>query len=855
MARFLAGEEPHFLDAHAEALDDYFRDSFERSRVGPWMRIDRNPYVFIAVGGYGRKEQCLRSDVDVLVLFKKKVPEEAKNLVQEVFYPLWDIGFEVGHTVRSLKECIHLASHDLAVCTSLLDARFLCGMSVLYTELLKELHEKVIPRQKGALIKWLIDTSRARHDLYGDSTYLLEPNLKEGLGGLRDYHTMLWLTHIAYDVREPRDLEFYGHLSHHEFQDLLQALSFIWKVRNWLHYLNGRKADRLYFEYQIRLADALKFEKQNGQEPVERFLGILHGHMELLKQQHLMILHKVAAPGGRTRYRKYIHGFSIKGLELDQNIISFETPEAILENPHLLIKIFEQCARLGVSLSTEAKRLIREFLYLITDDFRTAEPVIHSFRRILTAPRQQLDALDEMLNTGTLSSLIPEMSGIINRVQYDAYHLYPVDKHSLRTVQTLKDFPHPSRKSGDTLYGKLFHEIKRPEILLWAGLLHDIGKGGGGKNHAQVGAEIARTVLERMGFSPQDIETVSFLIRYHLLLLETATRRDINDETVVVQCAGTISIIERLKMLYLLSVADSIATGPKAWNDWISRLLTELFFKLHGILERGELASPKATQTVEKKRMRLFDMCTWMSRAELEHIFEHMSPRYLLYTLAEDIIRHIQLYQKLGNDPFVWEVEEDKGTKYRTVTICAHDRPGLFSKISGVFTLNAMDILSAEIHTWRNHIALDIFTVKAPPDEFREQETWTRAESNLKSALDGTLTLDASLRKKFLAYQPAQGRPQVRPPEIVVDNHSSKFFTIIEVYTHDYPGLLFNITDAFFRCRLDVWVARIATKVDQVVDVFYVRDFDGQKVDDNEQVEAITTMVKSVLMPPWTQAQ
>jgi [protein-PII] uridylyltransferase len=790
--------------------------------------------------------------VDVLVLFKKKIPDEAKSLVQEIFYPLWDLGFEVGYTIRTLKECTHLASHDLPVCTSLLDARFLCGMSLLYTELLEELHEKVIPWRKGALIKWLVDTSQERHNLYGDSTYLLEPNLKEGLGGLRDYHTLLWLAHIAYEVREPRDLEFYGHLSHLEFQELTQALCFVWKVRNWLHHLSGRKTDRLYFEYQIKLAEALKFEKYNGQEPVERFLGVLHGHMELLKQHHLMMLHKVGKPNGKHRPGKTVLELAAKGLEIDQDTINFESSEAILEDPHLLIQIFEYSARLGVSLHTEAKRLIREFLYLITDEFRGAEPVAHSFRRIMTSPGlQQLSVLNEMLSTGILAAFIPEIGGIINRVQYDAYHLYPVDKHSLRTVETLKGFHLSGRESGEALYQKLFPELQRSEIVLWAGFLHDIGKGGGERGrHAWIGAELAGKVLQRMEFSSHDRETISFLIREHLLLIETATRRDINDETVVIRCARTIGSIERLKMLYLLTVADSMATGPKAWNDWIERLLNELFFKIHGTLERGELATSKAAQTVERKRIKLFETCKWLPRPELEVIFEQLSPRYLLYTSTKDILRHIHLYSKLGDEPFVWEVDEEKGTKYRTVIICAKDQPGLFSKISGVFTLNSMDILSAEIHTWRNHIALDIFKVKAPPDEFREQEIWKKAEDHLKSALNGSLDLYDALHKKFLTYQPAQGKPQGRSPKIAVDNHSSKFFSIIEIYTTDYPGLLFSVTDALFRCRLDVWVAKIATKVDQVVDVFYVRDFDGQKATDREQVEAIKAAVLPVLNLP-----
>jgi [protein-PII] uridylyltransferase len=845
ISRFLKGDESCFLERHAEILDDYFRESFAGSSVGPRVRMDKNPYAIIALGGYGRKEQCLHSDVDVLLLFKKKIPDEAKGIINEIFYPLWDLGLDVGYATRTLKECLRLAGHDFEVLTSLIDARFLCGISSLYSDLMEQLHNKVLHRCGRAYIEWLAERNQSRHARFGDSSYLLEPNLKEGLGGLRDYHSILWGARAKYNINEPRDLEFFGHLSHDEFQELCNALSFVWRVRSRLHYLSGRKCDQLYFEYQVKLARDLGFRQDNGQQAVEVFLGTLHGHMEFLKQQHLMFLNKVLSkkqgPG------KGVRRAVSKGLEVVHDALNFESPETIPYNPKLLIKIFERSARLGIPLSIEAKRLVKEFLYLIDEDFRSSRAVVQSFERILVAPPQTFNVLNEMLNTGIMIALIPEMKNIVNRIQYDEYHLYPVDKHSLRTVQTLKGFGGPGLEGGDTLCRKLFSEIAKPELLLWAALLHDVGKGGHSKDHARHGADVVKSVFGRMDFAEQDIDTISFLVREHLLLINTATRRDLNDEKTVVHCAGKIPDTESLKMLYLLTVADSRATGPKAWNEWIAVLLNQLFFKVYKILKKGELATPGAIEIVGKKRQAVSENAAAMPTEALETLFNQMSPRYLLYTSSKEILRHIDLYQKLGDEPFVLEVQAIPGTNYRTAIICARDFPGFFSKISGAFTLNNLDIMSAQIYTWRNHIALDIFKVKAPPDTLLEDEIWVRLKNDLRSALKGRLALGPALDQKLRAYQSLRKRIPIRPDKIVVDNRTSDFFTIIEIYAYDFPGLLYKITDTLFQCKLDIWVAKIATKVDQVVDVFYVRDFDGQKMDTPEQMGAIKEAIMEIL--------
>jgi len=841
-------DTPAFLKEHAKILDEYFHSSFETSLVGPRMDIVKNPYAFIALGGYGREEQCVHSDVDLLFLFKQRVPDEAENLIREIVYPLWDIGLDVGYATRSIEESLSLAKKDFEVLTSLLDARFICGVSLLYSDLVEQLRKKIIKRQRRKILGRLVESNNERHIRFGDSTYRLEPNLKEGKGGLRDYHTMLWLSQIEFELKQPRDLEYYGLLSHEEFKALTEALSFIWNVRNRLHLITGRKCDQLHFENQILIAENLNFKKSNGQQPVERFLGVLHSKMDFIKQQHLMLLYELGyATRGKPRKLPEKQS-NVNGVEVIRDMLNYTSSEKILGSPDLLLSIFEESMRLKIPLSAEAKRMVKEFGYLIDTDFRTSASNVKTFERILLTPAQTFNVLKEMLSTGFLVRFIPEYKIIVNRIQYDEYHLYPVDKHLLRTVQVIKNFAGGDANSSDPLCFDLYRGLKNKKLLLWAALLHDIGKGDLAVDHSQGGATIARKILSEKGFKLRDIETVSFLIERHLFLIKIATRRDIHDEETAIFCARTIKEIDRLKMLYLLTVADSMATGPKAWNDWMQTLLRDLFLKVLNVLEKGELASREAVKVVEKKKYQVLSQASSPeSKKDLEELFDIFSPRYLLYAQAKQILEDVRLYNSLGDKDFVWTITKSDDANTRIVKVCAKDRPGLFSKISGIFTLNNIDIIDAQIFTWRNKIAIDIFHVKPPPEQLFEDERWERAGKNLQLALSGDLDLAKALNEKMAAYRSFKTLGLIKPHRIVIDNNSSSFFTIVEVFTYDFPGLLFTITDALFKCKLDIWVAKIATKVDQVVDVFYVRDFDGQKVDSPDQVATIKAAIEKRL--------
>jgi len=841
IARLLKGKQPDFLIQHTRLLDDYFRQAFETSMVGPRMDISKNPYAIIALGGYGREEQCVHSDVDLLFVFKKRVPKEAENLIQEIIYPLWDIGLEVGYATRSLKESSTLAGKDFEVLIPMLDARFVCGWSMIYSGLMDELREKIILKKAPAIINWLVEKNEMRHSLYGDSAYLLEPHLKEGQGGLRDYHTMLWIARIAFNIKQPRDLEYLGLLSHAEFQSLNRSLAFIWNVRNRIHHICGRKCDRLYFENQIKLSRALNYSENNGQEPVEKFMGELHAQMEDLKQQHLVFLHELGFEKKRLRKKKSQKKSAVDGLEVIKwGMLNFVAPEKIVKAPDLLMKIFAESSRLKIPLSAEAKRLVKEFSHLVNQEYRASESIVKSFERILVAPATKFNVLNEMLNTGFLQKFMPEFQSICNRIQYDEYHLYPLDKHLLRTVQTVKNFGTAKESSLEPLCEKIYKDLKKKKLLLWAALLHDIGKATSVEDHSMQGAQMVKDILTRKGLDSEDVSTVTFLVQEHLLLIKTATRRDIHDEETALSCARKIRDIERLKMLYLLTVADSIATGPMAWNDWTATLLRDFFLKVLNVLEKGELATAEAVEVVEHKKNEIrASASSRRAKANIAALLGVMSPRYLLYMPADKIQEHIRLYDNLGDADFIWDIRRPADASTRTVTICAKDRPGLISKIAGVFTLNNINILDVQIFTWRNQMALDIFRVKPPPDLILEDEKWHLAKENLFAALSDALDLATALKKKVQAYRNGKAALNRKPHRIRVDNTSSSFFTIIEVFTYDFPGLLFSITDALFRCELNIWVAKIATKADQVVDVFYVRDMNGQKVDMPDQVAKI----------------
>ncbi len=818
--QLLKDEIPDFTDRHSALFDDYFCKSYENSAVGLRLSIAKNPYAIIALGGYGRKDQCIHSDVDMLFLFDKSVPDAAEELIKEIVFPLWDIGLDVGYATRSVKDCIAIAGEDLTALSALFDGRFICGISNLVTKMYEKLYKKVIYSRSKKIVSMLVEESIERHIHYGDSSYLLEPNLKEGQGGLRDFHTMLWIAKIKSGLKQTRDLEYFGYLSDKEFKLMKQSIEFIHDVRNRLHYIAGRKNDQLHMEYQIKLADMMKFRKKNGRESVEIFLGKLHGCMEQIKQQHLIFLSEPGCLKPRILMKSILgNKTQICGLKVNKrNMLEFVSMEAVIKSPELLLKIFVESANKKIPISALSKRIIKDLLYLVDDEFRKNESIVKDFEYVLISPPITFNILNEMLNTGFLVSFIPEFGEIVSRIQYNEYHIYPVGKHSIKTVLAAKSFK--NEEETEQLTALLYNRLSDKAVLLWACLLHDIGKSENSANHSETGAVAVVRILARYGMKEKQIDTVSFLVRNHLFLIQTATRRDINIEETAVFCARNIKDIERLKMLYLLTIADSISTGPKAWNSWIATLLSELFVKTLNVLKKGELATTEAVERVQYKQNELKRLLTANNAGKrAEKCIDSMSLRYFLYVPVVDMPEHIKLYQRIGESKFVWDIKKDELSNTRIMTVCAKNRPGLFSKIAGVLTLSNLEILEAQVYTWKNDIAFDIFRVTPPKDLIFEDEKWIHTSKELNAVLDYDINLSVRVYDKISHTEPQKLHTFKKPLQINVDNESSDFFSIIEVFSYNHPGLLYSITDVLFKCGLDIYVAKIATHVDQIADI------------------------------------
>jgi [protein-PII] uridylyltransferase len=426
-------------------------------------------------------------------------------------------------------------------------------------------------------------------------------------------------------------------------------------------------------------------------------------------------------------------------------------------------------------------------------------------------------------------------------VQYDAYHKFPAGRHSLETLRNIKDLP----IQKDLLLLDIFSDLPSHESLFLAALFHDIGKNG--NNHSVKGAKIATDILNRLNIEDSFIKDVKFLIENHLLLAETAARRDLNDEKIVVQCARRVGTVERLKMLYLLTWADSKATGPKAWNDWISNLVQELFFKIMHIFKNEELATPQASEKVSRTKSNVRrHMRKQIEKDELERTFDIMSPRYILNTSPFKIAEHLLLFKRYkemqkenAHSTFVFSASEDEMKDCWEISILAKDRPGIFSDLAGVFALNNISIFSAEVYTWRDGTAVDIFKVTKPLDAVDPERTWKKVKDDLDRTFTGKLYLEYRLEKKAAPSIISKTSPPSHPARIVFDNESSDFFTLIEVFADDRVGLLYIITRCLFELRIDIRIAKIATKGDQIADIFYVRDLLGQKLEDPDQLNEI----------------
>uniref|UniRef100_C6DZ73 Bifunctional uridylyltransferase/uridylyl-removing enzyme n=1 Tax=Geobacter sp. (strain M21) TaxID=443144 RepID=C6DZ73_GEOSM len=796
----------------------------------------------VAVGGYGRRELNPYSDLDLMFLYsgkESKVVEEAAN---RLLYFLWDLRLDVGYSVRTLSDCVEMAGGDLTVKTALLDARLLTGSEQLFSDLKKLMVTQVLSKRSDAFISAKLDELKKRREKYGSSVYILEPNIKEGEGCLRDLHTAMWVAKIKYKVDEPRELVMKGVLSEEELGLYYSSLNYLWRIRNELHYLAGRKNDQLTFEAQTSIARFFGYEDRGKTLAVEQFMQDFYLHANRVEHfSSLLITKCIQRDDGKRKILGYFtrrpvgDGFYVVKGELvvpDESVIAKE--------PVRLMRIFEHAQKQGVTLALGTKRLVRDNLDLVNDKFRRSKEAGTSFVNILQSEKGLAETLQQMHHLGFLNRFIPEFERIYCKVQHDAYHIYTVDTHTLFAVEEIVKLWRGDHADTLPLLTQLAREVDKRWLLILAVMLHDVGKGGGG-GHAEVGAELSKTIARRLGLTREDTERLQFLVRHHLLLAHIAQRRDLHDERMIIQFARQMEKSENLKMLYLLTYADIKAVGPEVWTEWKALLLQELYEKAFRVLERGDFKLEASGDRVRRVKKTVFELLADDYPGQLvKDELQALSTRHLLSYSSDVIADHVRTLLRLPKDQLVVQLAHEVDKGYTNCTVCTYDVPGLFSMITGVVAANGMNILGAQIHTNTNEKVLDILQVGSPQGfVITEESRWTRFQNDLRQVLEGKVKVSALVAKRHRPSILSEKAKPTVPARVEIDNEVSSDYTVIDIYAHDKIGLLYAITSTLTRLGLYIGVSKISTKVDQVADVFYVKDIFGAKVMNPVKLEEI----------------
>ena len=834
-----------FSRAYARLLDEtltgLFESAVEEAGGVPGLAL-------AALGGYGRGGMSPGSDVDLLFLASKDVDQSPlESVVESVLYPLWDLKLDVGHAIRTPQQCLDLAKEDFATMSAQLDARFLTGDVTVHFEFMEALFRRLGAKaRKKSFFKDLVASVEERHAKYGQSPYLLEPNVKEGQGALRDIHAMIWAAIGLYDFSDLEEVSARGLLSADRLEELWAARCFMTDVRHHLHRLSGGRNDDLTFDLQDRVSEVLGYRSEGHVSGVERFMQRYYTHVYRTKNTLDYFFSRIREdlmPSGIRRFTRVSRTVE-RGLTIRRGQIELGTRAEVSRKPILMMRAFEVSAGSGLPVSQRSLELIRTHLDLVDDDYRGDAAVAKSFKRMISLipPRRpELTGFQTALQVlDFLEAYIPELGAVRAQVQYDAYHVYTVDVHLVLAWWQLKKIALGISDPESGLYEQsVFQDINQPELLFLAGLLHDIGKGRGA-DHSAEGAAMVPAIGRRLGLSQEETDTVAYLIADHLYLAHIATRRDLSEEKLIVDCARRVGDVQRLNMLTLLTFADSRATGPAVLTQWKAVLLRNLYSRLYRVLTRTGLAGKEEARHDEELCNQVREkLAGRLSSKEVESRLGRMSAHYLSAMRAEDVVGHIHLEREMEERKatLVWEVEE-KAAGYCQVTILAQDRPGLLSRMAGVFTLHNINILGAQVFTRANNIALDVFQVDYPPDRMFAEETWSKVKRDAERVLTGHMALDYRLSKKSPLLT-AKGLPTRQPDRVIIDNETSDFYTIVEIHTYDRLGLLYEITKSLFDLQLSINIAKISTNADQVVDVFYVRDFLGEKLLDEAQTDEL----------------
>lgn len=818
------------------------------------------PLSLVALGGYGRNELNPGSDVDLMFLHDRRgeeLPAEIAQTVEQVLYPLWDVGFKVGHSTRSVREAIAQANGEMLTKTSMLEARFLVGDEQLYQAFRARFRKHCVQGHEKKYIAARMEDQARRHEKFANNVYLQEPDVKRGCGGLRDYQNLLWITYFREGALTTTHLEGKDWLSTSDRRRIDLAYDFLLRVRTQLHYTNQRATDVLYLNLQAEVARKLGYGQKLPVHRSEAFMKDYYEHTRNIFRITERLTDRFASGAANTTRSLFFPLLPRRGRTRGEKIGPFwlrdqqlfvDDPEVFAGEPELLMKAFEIVQERKATLSAELTDQISRRLNLVTRAFRYATAPREIFRRILSRKGEGARVLRMMHEVDFLGNYLPEFGPLTCLVQHEYFHRYTADEHTLVCLEKLDALLETKNQKLEP-YQELFRELKNPFVLYLSLLLHDTGKGVGARPHSEASALFAQAVAARLQLSSEDRRTLVLLVDHHVTLSNMAQQRNLDDPETVIEFANIIKTQHNLDHLMLLTLADGQGT-TESWSDWKERLVWQLYHATSDYLrDQGAFL---AQNRIERDRLRaaVADRLSSDFADEIDAHFEHMPDNYFRTFDVEEIADHLELFRELWRgiysetrstlEPMMrWDPQPHRG--HTVVSLCTWDRPYLLERIAGAFTVASINILSADIFVRGDNLVLDVFRVRnkrsGQPGDAREMAL---VESTLKNALQNErfdfTALLASGHKKS-----ARDAPDVEfPTRIIVDNKSHPTTTLIQVETSDRLGLLYDLVACMGRQNVYITLARISTDKGAAVDTFYVTDAATRgKVSDPKRIEQL----------------
>ncbi len=796
----------------------------------------------IAVGGYGRGEMAPHSDVDIAFVTPDKQTAWCEQVIEAILYFLWDLQLTVGHSSRSLDDMVRMAKSDLTIRTALLEGRYVWGDQPLYEAAMNRFQTEVVKGSERAFISEKLEEREARHKKMGDSRYVVEPNVKDGKGGLRDLHTLYWIGKYLHRVRTPAELVDVGLLSADEYRTFRKAENFFWAVRCHMHTIARREEDRLTFDLQREVAQRMKFADRPGKSAVERFMQYFYLQAKQVGSLTGVFLAQLEEQSSANKPRGLLAGFRARRRKLGEYSVfggKISTPgdDWFSNDPVRLLEIFALAERENLEIHPDALRMAARDAGLIRPEHRRDRQANALFLEVLTGRNQSEQLLRLMNETGVFGRFIPDFARVNAQMQFDMYHHYTVDEHTIRAIGLLARIEKGDLKQDHPLVTALLPKLVSRRVAFVAVLLHDIAKGRGG-DHSVLGAEVARKLCPRLGLSTDETAMVSWLVRNHLLMSATAFKRDLADPKTIGDFTGEVQGVERLRQLTILTVVDIRAVGPGVWNSWKRQLVGDLYELAEERLRLGHKQHGRAERVAGKKRA-VADLLGKDS-ALVETVGAQMGDAYWIAEQEDIIALNLRGFDAAIRDKEALSIQcEYYAARGATlVTIFATDHPGLFYRIAGGIHLAGGNIIDARIHTTRNGKALDNFLVQDPLGRpFMEEEQLERLKASIADALANRVELVPSLARRPLARRRAEAF-DVRP-RVLIDNKASNRFTVMEVSARDAPALLNRLGRAMFEAQLMVTSAHVTNYGERAVDTFYVTDLFGHKITSQERLEVI----------------